>query len=109
MAQFRKMVSMSRTPAEKVEAMMDFMPSATDMPNVPYGLCICLTDVELEKLDLDGDCDVGDTIHLFALAKVTSVSKQDTGDGEKCRIELSLTDVAVESEDEENEEESDDE
>lgn len=71
------------------------------VPNVPYGLCLCLTETELEKLDLEEECEIGDVIHLFALAKVTSVSKQDSGDGPKCRIELAITDLAVEDEDNE--------
>ncbi len=71
----------------------------------PYGLSISITHEELEKLGLDADCEVGDMIHLFALSKVTSVSKTDTGEGEKCRIELQITHLGLESEDEENKEE----
>ena len=106
MAKFHKMVDMTRSPEEKSEERMkEILPSAiADVPDVPYGLCISLTETELEKLELECDCEIGDTIHLFALAKVTSVSKQDTTAGTKIRVELALTDVCVESEDEENEE-----
>ncbi len=100
MARFHKMVSLERTPAEKAE-MMDPKPVAADIPNVPYGLCICLTEAELEKLDLEDECEVGDMVHLFCMARVTSVSKRDTGNGSECRIELSITDMAVEDEDDE--------
>lgn len=71
----------------------------------PCGLQISLGDAELEKLGLDDDCEVGEYIHLFAFAKVTSVSSHDTGDGEKCRVSLQITHLSAEDEDEENEEE----
>lgn len=103
MAVFRKMVSMEQKPAEMREAYATDLPaSVADQPVVPYGLRICLTDVELSKLDLEEEAQVGDTVHLFCLAKVTSVSKNDMGDGEKLRVELAITDMAVESEDAEN-------
>lgn len=62
----------------------------------PYGLCICLTDAEIEKLDLDDDCDVGDMISFEAIAKVTAVSKRDTG----TRIELQIIAMANDGDDE---------
>ncbi len=102
MAGFRKMVSMERTVEEKIDASL---PTIAAVPDVPYGLCISLTEVELEKLELDDDCEVGDMIDLRAMAKVTSVSKTDTGAGPKCRIELCITDLAIEDEDEEDEDE----
>ena len=105
MAHFRKMVDMTRTTAEKVEDMMGSeMPSVANVPDVPYGLCICLTETELEKLDLEDDCEVGDMIHIFAMATVTSVSKRDTGDGASCRIELAISSMSVENETDEEEE-----
>ncbi len=102
MAGFRKMVSMERTVEEKIDASL---PTVMTLPDVPYGHCISLTEVELEKLELDDDCEVGDMIDLRAMAKVTSVSKTDTGGGPKCRIELCITDLAIEDEDEEDEDE----
>lgn len=98
----RQMVSMRRTTEEKEEAMQPSFDPA-DMPDIPYGLCICLTEAELEKLGLEPDCEVGDMVHLFAMAKVTSVSVNDAGSGAKCRIELAITDLAVEDEDDEEE------
>ena len=106
MAGFMKMVSMERTDEEKAaeRARNMFPMDVASMPDVPPGLCICLTETELEKLDLDEDCDVGDTIHLNAFAKVTSVSKNDTANGSCVRIELSIYQMSVENEDEEGEE-----
>lgn len=87
------------------EMMRDTMPFGMgSQSEYPYGLSICLGNDELEKLGLDNECEVGDMIHLFALAKVTSLSKNDTGDGEKTRIELQITHLGCEDENEENEE-----
>lgn len=101
MAKFHKMVSMERTLEEKAleRAKNEYPPPVLQMPDVPSGLCLCLTETELDKLDLEEECEVGDMIHLFAMARVTSISKQDTGDGPRCRIELAITDMAVEDED----------
>ena len=97
---FVRMVSMERTPEEKAEqrAREMFLPAIGDMPDVPSGLCICLTEVELEKLNLDDDCEVGDMIHISGMARVTSISKNETDNGCHCRVELAITDLAVEDE-----------
>ena len=61
----------------------------------PYGLCISLSEVELEKLGLDDDVDVGDMLHLRVMVKATSVHKHETG----CRIECAIISGKVEDED----------
>lgn len=110
----RGMVDMAKTPAEVKDdmpvpiMMADSKPSG---PVYPYGLCICLTEEELEKLNLDGDLpEVGDLVHLMAMARVTSVSQseQQTGDGEKrqcSRVELQIIALKAEDEDREDSEE----
>lgn len=95
-----KMVDMANAPeaAEPAPAV------ETDYkgPRYPWGLCIRLDEKQLEKLKIDGA--VGDTIHLFALAKVTSLSANEREGGETSEsMELQITHLAVESEDEENE------
>lgn len=92
------MVDMSMDDEEKAEFMT---PSP---PKYPYGLCISLCEKELEKLNLDGSCDVGDMLHMHCLAKVTSVSSRDDDNGSSCRIELQITHIEAnpENEDEEN-------
>lgn len=72
------------------------MPTAAPKaPRYPYGLCIRMTDDDLKKVGLDGDRpEYGEMIHLFAMAKVTCVS--ETG------IELQITHLATENEDQEN-------
>lgn len=100
---FKKMVSMERTPQEKAKDWAG--PSLLSDNDYPSGLCICLTDAELDKLDLDPDADVGDMLHITAMGRVTSVSK--TPDG--CRISMTLTDIGVEDESTEDPDESDEE
>lgn len=98
---FHHMVDMKRTPAEKVEAAAP--PTPIEAPDYPYGLCICLDQECLDKLELDPDCEGGDTIHLVAFAKVKARSEEVINGERKCRIELQITDLAVEDEDEEGE------
>lgn len=104
---FSKMIDMAKEP----EDLSDPIPetSATpSAPQYPYGLCIALTEEELAKLGLDdGLPEVGMMIHLSAMAKVTSVSQneRETSDGGKkncCRVELQITHLAAENEDEED-------
>ena len=103
-----KFVDMANTP-EEMKKDTDSVASAIASdpykgPKYPWGLAIRLTEQELKKLDLDDDPEIGDTIHLFALVRVTSVSSNER-DGEpnsKC-IELQITHLALEDEDEENE------
>ena len=101
MAKIKQMKDMKRTPED---VMGSFSPVALHNGEYPYGLSLCLTNEELDKLELDRDAEVGDFLHLFAMAKVTSVSTSDAGSGEKCRIELQIVAMSVENEDEENEE-----
>ena len=76
-----------------------------DLPRYPYGLAICLTHDELEKLDVDyGDWQVGDHFHLHALAKITSISQNETESGQNCRVEMQIVALSGENEEEENEE-----
>lgn len=98
------MVDMARDTEQMQEAM-----SPMAMPEVnkyPYGLCISLTHDELEKLDLDDECEVGDILHMVAMARVTSVSKNETTNGQNCRIELQIFDI--ETLEDENKEYQDD-
>lgn len=100
MASVRRMRDMERSPEEKFAAIPS--PAQNDYP---YGLCISLTEQELEKLDLEPDCEVGDMIHGFFMAKVTSVSKNDVDGKKTCRVELQITHLGLEDEDMEWEEE----
>lgn len=76
-----------------------------DKPDFPYGLRITLSEKEMAKLGLDpSDAVVGGICHGHFLARVTSVSAEENSSGPRCRVELQIEDLAIESEDQENEE-----
>jgi hypothetical protein len=110
---FTKMVDMAKSPDQikrdypAVEAKIG--DQAPKVPTYPWGLCIRLEDDSLQKLGTEGELpDVGDMIHLFAMAKATSVSQHEvtdaeTGEKRKCTcIELQITHLATEDEDQES-------
>lgn len=77
----------------------------TDMPlvspggeNYPWGLRLTLTEVELEKLGMSGDCEVGDMLDIRCFATVCSIAKSDGPTGPTCRIELQVEKMMVENE-----------
>ncbi len=77
-----------------------------DKPDFPYGLRISLTDKEFEKLGIDEQsAEVGGTVHLHAMARITSVNHTQNDGGDKCcRVELQIESLAIDSfEDEEDE------
>jgi len=74
-----------------------------EKPKYPWGLRISLCQDELNKLGLDvADAMVGGIVHLHAFAEITSVSSEQTEGGDRSRIELQITHLDVESEDDEN-------
>lgn len=104
---FHRMVDMRRTPAEKAEKAAELeCPPEPMAPDYPFGLQLTLGDEEFEKLDLDDECEVGDMIHLFAMATVTGVSMTDGPNGRRCRVELQITHLEIEDEDEEEPEDA---
>jgi hypothetical protein len=106
MAHFTKMIDMAKTPEQINKEVDDSRPAsersatsvADNLPKYPYGLCITIENEQLDKLDLDGDCDIGDTIHFCVEAKVTSVSAREKEKGEDKHIELQITHIATEGE-----------
>lgn len=96
----RKMVDMRRSDDEKVAEMK---PDPLGGNDYPYGLCLSLTERELEKLDLDDDCEVGDMIDIRAMGRVTSVSKNQSDGKDRCRIEIQIESIGLEDEDHEAE------
>lgn len=61
-----------------------------DQPVYPWGLSISLGDEELDKLDLDCDCEIGEEITFVVRCEVTSVSQNKSDDGPKSRLELQI-------------------
>jgi len=102
MARLHPMVSMELDDEDKLDAVMPIaMPSR---PDFPYGLRISLTEKELDKLELDPeDAVVGGTIHGHFMGRITSVNVTKENDRTCCRIEVQIEDLAIESEDDENE------
>lgn len=101
---------------EKIPHMIDMamsspdspMPEATNLhvvPQYPYGLTLCLNDQTLDKLNMEGDCEVGDHVHFHCLAKVTSASDHENMGK---RIELQIVAMSAENEEYENEEAEED-
>lgn len=98
----RKMVSLARTAPEMADAANPMM----NISKYSYGLSLCFDHETLEKLDLDyEDVEPGDMLHAMCMFEVTSVSKNDTGNGEKCRIEVTITHMGIEDESSEYEDE----
>ncbi len=95
----RTMVSVELDDEDKLDAER---PIPMQAPDYPYGLRICLTEKEIEKLELDpSDAKVGGTFHLMAMARVTSVSMTDSDDGPCHRIEAQIEELSIEDEDQE--------
>jgi hypothetical protein len=99
------MVDMAQSKEEIKETMPDAVAESDKAgPIYPYGLCLRLTEKEIGKLNLDTDAAVGDTIHIFALGRVTNTNESEGESGVRKSVELQITQMAVESEDAENEE-----
>ena len=101
-----QMMDMARSERDLGEMPDAPMPASKLMDRYPCGLTLSLGDDELEKLDLDKNPQVGDMIHLFAMARVVSCSQHEKGDGSKCcNVTLQITHLGLEDEDQESEEE----
>ena len=97
------MTSMELDDEDKLDTAMPI--AMPDRPDFPFGLKICLTEKEFEKLGLDyKDAVVGGICHGHFLARITSVSCEQRDGKECCRCELQIEDLSIESEDEEDEE-----
>lgn len=92
----RKLISMARSVEEIKDAAS---PLAMEASKYDWGLTLRFSQETLEKLNLDtDDVEVGDLLHMICMAEVTSVSKHDSGDGERCCVELQLTHIGIENE-----------
>lgn len=91
------MVSMELDDEDRHDSILPI--AMPDKAQYPYGLRICLTQCELEKLNLSVDgCSIGAVVDLRAFAVVTSISASDGESGQQCRIELQIEKLAVENE-----------
>jgi len=70
-------------------------------PHYPCGLCLYLDEETMEKLGLTEMPEVGEMIHIMAMAKVTSVGTSATESKDSKNISLQITHMALEDEDKE--------
>lgn len=101
----RVMKSMELDDEDKMDVLA---PIPMDKPDYPCGLRGCLTEKEFAKLGEEfdpKDAAVGGIFHMHALARITHVSTSQDAEGKDCcRVEFQIEDLALESEDAENEE-----
>lgn len=103
------LTDMAKSPDKAMETATPV--SVGEQDKYPWGLRISLTHDELEKLGVDkADWEVGDTFHLQAFAKITSISENQKESGETdCCVSLQITHLAgPENEEEEGEDSEDD-
>ncbi len=94
------MIDMARTPKDMIsDGSGAIMGIGMLHDRYPCGLSISMDHIDLEKLGLDDNCDVGDILQGSILAKVTSVSRRDTPRGPECRVEMQITNISVGGED----------
>ena len=100
MGKLNPMVDMELDDEDKLDAAMPIpMPAK---PDYPYGLRICLTEKELEKLDLDhSEAFYGGTVHGHFMGRITNIDAGEGENGPRCRIEIQIERLAIESEDDE--------
>lgn len=94
-----RMVSFARSPMEMRDTMSTSLLQGEDYPP---GLCLTLTDSELEKLSLSDDgVERGDMLHLMVMCTVSEVHHDNGG----CRIVMQIIGGRVENESTESESE----
>jgi len=92
------MHSLELTDDEKLDALQPI--AMPDRPDFPYGTRISLTEKEFDKMGVDeNEAVVGATFHFWGMARITSVSKSDTPDGQCCRVEAQIEEMGMASED----------
>lgn len=103
MAHMRHLVSMERDDDAKLDHVVAF-PAVK--PDFPPNLRLALTRDEFEKLGLDPMvAEKGGLVHGHFMGEITDVSHNNPGTDEHCcRVEVQITHLCLESEDEENEE-----
>lgn len=96
------MTDMELDDEDQLDAVMPI--AMPEKPRFPFGLRLSLSEKEFEKLGLDpADAVVGGICHGHFLARITEVmAHADTGSN-GCRVEMQIEDLAIESEDVEDE------
>lgn len=84
------LVSMKRSGEQALQGVIAEGP----VEEYPYGLCICLTEEEIAKLNLAMP-SVGQAMELEAKVVVRSTSQNNSDSGVNRRIELQITDLEL--------------
>ncbi len=96
MADDAKLVSMKMSKSE-TEAKYA-VPTESEGPRYPYGLCLHLDDDVMKKLAMKKLPEVGKQVRVIAYADVTSVSEHESLiGGSRQSVELQITDLALTS------------
>lgn len=69
------------------------MPS-TDAPRYPYGTCLYLDEVAMEKLGITSMPEVGEEIRIVAIGKVTGTSSREYEGGAHQTLDIQLTSMS---------------
>ena len=92
------LVSMKRTPEELADLAQDMIQVEPEgYPELPYGLCIQLTEAELSKMGWAEPPKAGDTVKISALAFVRTVNTSadgDEDDPDTC-VHMQITDMEM--------------
>jgi hypothetical protein len=98
-----RMVSLARRPEDRMGSETALLQGE----EYPPGLCLTLTDSELEKMSLsDEGVEVGDLVHLRVMVEVRSVHHDNAG----CRIDgRIIAGGVIENESTEDEDDEDEE
>ena len=89
------MISMKLTPAEAKQETM--LAEASEAPQYPYGLSICLDDETLTKLGIDPANlpKIGAVFYIEAKAEVCSTSQYQNQQDTDTSLSLQITDMSL--------------
>lgn len=90
-----KLVSLELSKAERKKETEPMAPDA-DRPLFPYGTSLYLNDETLAKLGIDEMPDVGTTLLITAVAKVTGTSEREYEGGSHRTLDIQFTEMSLE-------------
>ncbi|MFP4629404.1 MAG: capsid staple protein [Desulfohalobiaceae bacterium] len=92
-----KLFSMKYKEQEREEEKQDMVAHEPKPPEYPYGLLLSLDEDSLDKLGKSAaEFVVGHTVKLMGKAQVKEVVQRDTEQGAEGRVELQVTDLGME-------------
>jgi len=91
-----KMIDLKRSPEDLKKEMAEEKSVMSTRPKYPYGLKIYLDHDTMEKLNLSGDLQVGESFPITAQVEVTSFEKSSRVEEPKVKLSASLQITAIE-------------